>query len=114
VANEPRAYRETIALALSALRPQAEVLVINPDELDAEIHRRRPDVAVCSQVSPVVEASVPTWVLLYPEGANMAVVSVDGEQSLTGGLALDELVVLHPGRRRVRQFQSAWQRRRTG
>jgi hypothetical protein len=40
VANEPRAYRETIALALKALRPEAEVIAIEPTDLDAEVKRR--------------------------------------------------------------------------
>jgi hypothetical protein len=91
VANEPRAYRETIALALKALRPEAEVLAIEPAELDAEVERRRPDIAVCSELSPTVDAVVPSWVLLYPDGANMTVVSVGGERSITGSLALDDL-----------------------
>jgi hypothetical protein len=94
VANEPRAYRETIALALSALRPHAEVVTVEPDRLDAEIRRRRPDVALCSRLSPAVESSVPTWVLLYPDGANIAIVSVDGRRSMTGGLALDDLAAV--------------------
>jgi len=91
VANEPRVYRETIAIALSALRPEAEIVTVEPDNLDAEVQRRHPDVALCSQLSPAVEESVATWVLLYPEGANMAVVSIDGKQSTTGSLALDDL-----------------------
>jgi hypothetical protein len=91
VANEPRVYRETIALALSALHPEAEVIAVEPSELDDEIERRQPDLALCIQLSRVVEAAVPTWILLYPEGANMAVVSIGGECSTTGGLALDEL-----------------------
>jgi hypothetical protein len=94
VANEPRAYRESIAMALSALRPQAEVIAIEPDDLDAEVQRRHPDVAVCSQLSPTIETSVRTWVLLYPDGANMAVISVEGESSTTGSFALDDLAAV--------------------
>jgi hypothetical protein len=42
-------------------------------------------------------------VLLYPDGANMAVVSVDGEQSMTGSLALDDLAaVIGPARPETR------------
>jgi hypothetical protein len=94
VANEPRAYRETIALALKALRPEAEVIAIEPTDLDAEVKRRRPDVAVLSQKSATVEDVVPSWVLLYPDGTNMTVVSVAWEQSVTGSLALDDLAAL--------------------
>ena len=82
VANEPRAYRETIALALRELRP------------DAEVVRRRPDLAVCSALSEVVETRVPAWVLLYPEGANLAVVSVRGERATSGGLGLADLAAV--------------------
>ncbi len=91
IANEPRAYRDTLALALKTLRPQATVMAVEPDDLDTEIARRHPDVAVCSRLSPTVESGVPTWVLLYPEGANMAVISVDGMRSVTGELALEAL-----------------------
>jgi hypothetical protein len=91
VANEPRAYRESITLALTALRPRADVIAVEPDELDAEVRRQHPDVAVCSHLSPTVEASVPTWVLLYPDGANVAVVSIAGERSMTGRLELEDL-----------------------
>ena len=94
VANEPRSYRETIAMALGVMRPAAEVVAVEPHELDAEVERRRPDVALCGHVTPAVEANVPTWVLLYPEGANMAVVSVRGRRSTTGALALDDLAAI--------------------
>ena len=94
VANEPRAYRETIALALRELRPEAEVLAVEPETLDAEVVRRRPDLAVCSRLSEVVETRVPAWVLLYPEGANLAVVSVRGERATSGGLGLADLATL--------------------
>jgi hypothetical protein len=94
VANEPRAYRETIALALTALRPGADVIAIEPDELDAEVKRQQPDVAVCSQLSPIVEESVPRWVLLYPDGANMAMVSIGGKRCMTGSFGLEDLAAV--------------------
>ena len=95
VANEPRAYRETIALALRELRPEAEVLAVEPETLDAEVVRRRPALAVCSALSSeVVETRVPAWVLLYPGGANLAVVSVRGERATRGGLGLADLAAL--------------------
>src|SRR3954451_8168024 len=94
VANEPRSYRDSIALALKALCPQAEVIAVEPADLDAEVRRRHPDVAVCSEVSAIVEAVVPSWVLLYPDGANMTVVSIAGERSMIGSLALDDLAAV--------------------
>jgi len=94
IANEPRAYRETITSALRTLRPHAEVIAIEPADLDAEVQRRRPDVAICSQLSCTIEDVVPSWVLLYPDGANMTVVSVGGQRSITGNLALHDLAAV--------------------
>jgi hypothetical protein len=94
VANEPRVYRETLSLALSALRPRAEVVAVDPDLLDAAVRRRKPDMVVCSRLSPAVEDSVPTWVLLYPEGDNMVVVGAGGAWSTTGSLDLDDLAAI--------------------
>jgi hypothetical protein len=71
-----------------------EVIAVEPDKLDAEIRRRQPDVALCSHLSPAVESSVPTWVLLYPDGANMAVVSTRGAWPTTGSLSLEDLTAI--------------------
>jgi len=90
IANEPRAYRETIATALGLLRPEAQVVVIEPEALETAIVRQAPDVAFCSQLSPAV-TTVPTWVLLYPDGANMAVINIRGIQSTTAELTLTDL-----------------------
>jgi hypothetical protein len=91
VANEPRAYRETIAMALRSLRPEADIVVVEPDALEAEVERRNPDVALCSHLSQTVEGLVPTWVLLYPDGANMAMLGANGQRSTARDLTLDDL-----------------------
>jgi hypothetical protein len=94
IATEPRAYRETIGLALRTLHPSACVRVIAPDELDGEIARQHPDMAICSTLSATVEEVVPTWVLLYPGGDETAVISRNGQQRATATLALDDLAAL--------------------
>jgi hypothetical protein len=94
IAAEPRAYREAIGLAMRAMRPGAHVLVIEPIDLDAKIERQHPDIAVCSQLSATVEKTVPTWVLLYPDGAATAIISINGQQRTTVGLALEDLAAL--------------------
>ena len=39
LANEPRSYREAIAGAFRVLKPTAEVFVVDPTMLDAEVER---------------------------------------------------------------------------
>jgi hypothetical protein len=94
IAAEPRAYRETIGLAMRAMRPGACVLVIEPIDLDAKIARQPPDLALCTTLSATVAAAVPTWVLLYPDGAETTVISDHGQQRTTSALALDDLAAL--------------------
>lgn len=72
VANEPRAYREALAGALAALRPDLRVEVRSPDALDAALDRPRPPVVVCSRLTPTVEARACAWIILYPEHESLA------------------------------------------
>ena len=37
VGNEPRSYREAISGAIECMRPDAEVLTVEPEELDLEV-----------------------------------------------------------------------------
>ena len=40
VANEPRSYRQAIAAALQVIRPDMEVLVVEPELLDDEVEEQ--------------------------------------------------------------------------
>src|SRR5437762_2668083 len=55
VANELRSYREVIGTTLQALKPNVEVLIIEPEELDREVERSTPDLVLCSHLTPAVE-----------------------------------------------------------
>jgi hypothetical protein len=66
VANELRSYREAIAEVFRRLRPNVEVSEAEPADLDGETMRLRPDLVVCTRVTPLVELSVRAWVELYP------------------------------------------------
>lgn len=92
LANAPLSYRQAMAGALAVLRPDVEVLLGKPEALDTEVERLRPDVVVCSHVTPLVEGRVPAWVDLYPEGDRHATISIDGLRVETGGIELDDLL----------------------
>jgi hypothetical protein len=92
LANEPRAYRETLAAALRILKPYTEVFVVDPDELDAEVERLSPQLVICSRATPTIEARSLAWVELYPEHGSISVVSVGGERSTVAGIELGDLL----------------------
>ena len=71
VANEPRSYRETFARVFQALRPHVESIAVDPDALDREALRLRPDVVVCGRVTPTVETVARCWMELRVEGETL-------------------------------------------
>ena len=92
VGNEPLSYRQVHAETFRILRPEAEVVRVEPDELDAAIARLAPHLVVCSALSEVVETRPLAWILLYPDGANLAVVSIAGVQRTIPMVAFDDLL----------------------
>lgn len=94
LANEPRAYRDTLAVALRMLRPQTTIIVVDPETLDACVLQHAPHVVVCSHLTSVVEMQVPTWVVLYPNGASDAVLHVRGERTTVNEMDLAGLTRL--------------------
>lgn len=92
VANEPLAYREVISGVFKELRPQVEVVVADPIDLDREFSRLTPHFVVCSKSTPLVERDALVWVELYPEHGSQAIVSLVGEKAVFDGIDLDTLL----------------------
>src|ERR671933_535646 len=92
VANELRSYREAIAQALEKLRPEIEVHETEPENVNREVARLRPDFVVCSQVTHVVESCVPIWVELYPDYEAHSKVSIWGEITTVEDIQLPDLL----------------------
>lgn len=94
IANEPRTYREAFAEALRFIRPGAEIVEAQAEDLDREVERFRPDVVLCSTVSPTVQNMVENWVLLYPENEPLVMISTAGELSTVSDVDLDDIIAL--------------------
>lgn len=67
VANEPRSYRQAFTFAIRTLRSYFEVIEAEPEFLDREMLRFRPDVVVCDQVTSTVEAIARSWLEIRVE-----------------------------------------------
>lgn len=79
VANEPRSYREVLSRTFEHLRPDAEVVEVEPGDLDGELARCKvPCLVVCSRVGRVVERRALSWVELYPGGESFSRVNISG------------------------------------
>jgi hypothetical protein len=92
LANEPRAYRESIAHVFRQLRPNVEVMTAEPEELEDCVLRLAPEMVVFSEATGLVRERVPVWVQLYPEYGPRSVVSVRGERSTIEEIQLSDLL----------------------
>lgn len=94
LANEPRAYRETIAVALGMLSPNATVYVLEPENLDEFVIEHKPQVVLCSELTDAVKTHVPTWAVLYPDGTENALVQIEGKPVTMPNIELNGIVRL--------------------
>ena len=92
MANEPRAYRESIAAVISQLRPEVEITTVEPNTLDASISRFSPDMVICSKATDALKGRVRVWVELYPESAARSVVSIGGRSMEYPEIQLPDLL----------------------
>ena len=90
--NEPRSYREAIAAGIRLLRPNVEVIVLDPDGLDAGVQRHEPDLVVCSRATDRVRHDVHAWIELYPESGTRSMVNVGGEEWTFEDIQLSDLL----------------------
>ncbi len=92
--NEPRVYREAMATAFRRLRPGAEIVVAESDQLDDQIRDLRPHLLMSSQPARCLEDHPLPHVLLYPEGESKALVSIDGQQTAILDVELEDLLLV--------------------
>ena len=94
VANEPRSYREVLAVVLSELRRRADVITVDPADLDLAVACHHPHLVVCSRLTAGVQAGAVAWALLYPNGASCAELSLAGERTSMSSIDLGGLLSL--------------------
>jgi len=87
VANEPRSYREAFTRVFQTLRPHVESIAVDPNALDREALRLRPDLVVCRRVTPTVETVARCWLELRVEGEML--VSAGKPRMSSGGGEVD-------------------------
>ena len=92
LANEPRIYRESMAVVLGELRPGFDVRLSEPEDLEERVLAFLPDVAICSRVVGLVEERVPVWVELYPGHSSGATVSERGRRTEFAQIQLEDLL----------------------
>ncbi len=103
LANEPRAYRESIAAVFRQLRSNVEVITAEPEELEARILELAPNMVICSEATSVVRERVSVWVELYPGYGSSSVVGIEGRRTTIEEIQLSDLLSIVDRAERIAQ-----------
>lgn len=112
--DEYRSYRETIARALTALRPRAEVAITSLDALEVEIKLTAPHLVICSQPGPPSAARTMAWVELPNDPWRPASIRIKGIGSRVPNPTLDDLLAAVDGTEELLRARRPERDRRPG
>jgi hypothetical protein len=93
-ALRPRIYSDAIGRVVADLRPGLDVLVVDPDELPAEMGRRTPALVLCNRPRPEGSDNDTVRWLEYRPHLDPEVIRMDGHDELLPGLRFEDLVGL--------------------
>ncbi len=94
VANSPRMYRESLALAVQRARPNFEVLIANPQKLDGQVENIAPHVLVRDDdgLRTGSPDGVVSWVGIVIDDHFNARISVNGRISEIHDASLEQFL----------------------
>ncbi len=94
IANSPRMYRESLAISIIRERPDFEVLIVPPEELDGQVEKFKPHAFVRDDDGVETDApeGVLMWVGIMIDDHLNARISVDGEISELHDVSFEELL----------------------
>ena len=94
VANSPRMYRESLALSIQRTRPNFEVLIANPENLDGRVEGLAAHALVRDDDGVQTESpdGVVCWVGIIINDHLNARISVNGKISEIHDVSLDEFI----------------------
>jgi hypothetical protein len=93
LAIEPRSYAQAIGGVIAELRPELDVLVVDPEDLVSEMERRAPALVLCGEERPDGCSEAVRWAEFRPY-EEPEVVRVDGRAERFPGLELEDLLGL--------------------
>ena len=92
IGNNLPLYREVLASTFRVARPDLVVCVVSHLDLDAEVVRARPCLVICSALSETILQHCPSWILLFPDQRDEAIVMIAGQQRTLPHAAIRELL----------------------
>ena len=88
------AYQGTLVAAFKILRPDVEVMTVEPGEIGEAVQWFNPHVVIGSPFQEADVEDVPTWVRLSPDPTRTSTVKVNGDYSEMVNPTFDKLLVI--------------------
>jgi CMP-2-keto-3-deoxyoctulosonic acid synthetase len=86
------AYQGALAAAIKILRPDAEVITVEPDKISEATKRFGPDVVITSRPEQANTEGVAAWVELSLDPSQASKVNLNGDRSEIANPTLDKLI----------------------
>jgi hypothetical protein len=87
-------YGEALAYDLSKNRLSAEVVRVEPEDLDAELEGFDPQLVVCNEATDEVRSLSPSWVVLSYPRAVEADVCLGGHRSTIEDVRVEDVLAV--------------------
>ena len=89
-----RAYQGALTAVIKILRPDAEVMTVEPEKIDGAARRFPPDIVIGNRFEGADLECVPAWVELSLDPTQWTRIKVNGDYSEIINPTLDELLVI--------------------
>jgi len=93
VSHALTAYASSLAGVLRHIRPQLDVRVVAPGDLECALSMLPGAVVVSDVISPAIRQKSSGWILYYPDQQNLAVAKVDGDERAMENPSLDDVLL---------------------
>lgn len=92
ISSELNLHREVLEGVLHAQRPHLCVRAVAPTELDGWPDDREPRLVICNDRAVIQQTHPFAWILLYPDGENLAHVGIGDRRRTLIDASMQELV----------------------
>ena len=92
ISSELNLHREVLEGVLLAQRPHLRVRTVAPADLDTLSYDREPRLVICNDRAIIQQTNPFAWILLFPDGENLAHVGIGDARRTLIDASMQELV----------------------
>lgn len=94
IGNKLPLYREVLASTFRALRPDLVVHAVTDEDLDTSVTSLQPWLVICSVVTETIKDLCPSWIVVFPDERDEAIVTIAGQSRTIPHAGVRELLAV--------------------